>query len=291
MSFIQLGLWSDCLNNCRFCYLDKKERHKTTPTENKRNRILKAAEFAESSSAQRIGFIGGEFFCGQLKGCEDEWMYLLDTLARKDSEVLFTANLIGKQYFLGETLDGLDNDVNICTSFDLKGRFHSEAARASWFENVEGLHERNVSVVCTCILTQDFLEWDYDLPDWLEINFSNPTLSTRWYSHVDKDRYHELLLRDNHFFSLPKRKTAIGWMKNHPNFVRNYVNYCGSHPNNIYTFDVDDNLKEFSFDFTTSTKYNDPVCGHPYNARCYADSDKCMMCDAKLIAGTFDDLP
>ena len=290
MSFVQVSLWSDCTNDCSFCQLPRDVRFKTTSLEHKRKRLINAANFAKECSADRIGFIGGEFFQGQLKGCESEWMRLMEALAKSDSNALFTANLIGKPYYLLETLDVLNNEVTICTSFDQEGRFHSDGARTSWFNNIERLHGRGVHVVCTVIITQDFLEWDYSLPDWLEVNFNEPILSTHWYKSVDKVHYHESLIRDNQSFSLPKRRTTIEWMKKHPHIAKNYVDFGGSHPDDVYAFDADDELRELWFDYTTSVKYNDPICGHPYPARCYADSDRCMMCDAKLVVESLGDL-
>lgn len=279
--FVQIRLWDDCLNNCSFCSLQNRLR-KTT-TQSKKVRLRKSTELVRTFNSRQIGLLGGEFFEEQLKGCEDEWAELMKALLNTGAKLCLTASLIHKQHLLEETIELLGDRLTICTSYDEVGRFHTEAARANWFNNIEKLHEQGVNLFCTCIPTQEFFEAAYPLPDWLGVNFNDPHLGVDWLINIDKSDYHERLLAENDRFNLPKRRTAIHWMREHPQLMRNYTSYELTHSNTVYAFDEDDCLiiemegrREFDSCFNQS-------CGHPCFCQCYADSNKCMMCDAKHI--------
>ena len=93
---IQVRLWTDCYNNCLFCSIKNKG---ITKLEDKRERLKRLSELKES----KIGIIGGEFFEGQLKGIEEDW---LESIKNLNCDNLFiTANLINDQYLLKETLN------------------------------------------------------------------------------------------------------------------------------------------------------------------------------------------
>ncbi len=282
-AFIQIRLWKDCINNCSFCYL-KSHKDKKTTLSQKKTRLRKATELVTTFEAEKIGLIGGEFFEGQLEGCEDEWFGLVDALKNSGSRIFITANLIHDQYLLNETIDLFKKDLLICTSYDTVGRFHTEKQKEDWFRRVEFLHKDEVPMICHCVATQDFFEEDPKFPNWLPINLVDPHISYEWYLSVDKCEYNEKLLSQCDFFNFPKRETALSWFRKHPQSARNYSDYTGMHSDVIYAFDRND-----AFIFETegrlkSEEYNNPRCHHPWLGLCYADSKKCMICDAKFVS-------
>ena len=279
--FVQIRLWDDCINNCEFCSLQN--RCRKTPLKSKKVRLSKTTELVETLNSKQIGLIGGEFFEGQLKGCENEWMDLLHALLETEAQLPITANLIHKQHFLQETIDLLGKRLMLCTSYDEVGRFHTEAARANWLKNVEDLHNQGVHLFCTCIQTQEFLEATSPLPEWLGVNLCDPHLGVDWYINVDKANYHKHLVEENSLFHLPKRSTAIRWMRQNVDLTRCYVAYNDTHSSTIYSFDDNDCLEKEFENRLTAESYVNPECGHPYFCQCYADSGKCMMCDATRI--------
>lgn len=288
--FSQLSLWDNCTNSCEFCYQNSLGRSKeVTETRLRKERILKSIDFALEQKTEWLGFTGGDIFSGQLKFCESEWFELLNVLKEKSSKIFFTAHLIGEQYLLEETLGALDDNVMICTSYDAKGRFHSKEAVRSWFENVEHLHRAGIQLNCTSIVTQDFLSSRVALPDWLPINLQDPIVSAGWYATADKEHYHERLISDNFVFNLPMRGSAIAWFRKHLQSARSYHDYTNTHANNIYTFDSENNIYLADLNYTTDPKYTNPECQHPYSSLCYADSDKCMMCDAKNVVDSLSE--
>lgn len=279
--FLQIRPWDDCINKCTFCSLQN--RCRTTPIESKKCRLLKTTELVKQLKSKQIGILGGEYFEGQLKGCETEWMDLIVTLQNTNAQVYISANLIHKQYFLEETLQQLRNNVLLCTSYDEVGRFHTSSARANWLNNLSTLHDRGVNIFCTCIPTQEFFEANFTLPTWLGINLNDPHLGVDWYINVDKNHYHDHLIEENTLFNLPKRKTAIKWMRANPQITKQYASYDQTHSDTVFAFDKTDSLiKEFN-DRISSKDYSNPTCGHPFFCQCYSDSEKCMMCDAKRV--------
>ena len=289
-SFIQIRPWLDCINNCTFCSLQ--DRSRKTSLEQKKIRLNKTSELVKTLDAKTIGLIGGDFFEGQLKGCEKEWVGLLETLLKTQAQILITANLIHEQYFLDETIGLLKKRLLLCTSYDELGRFHTKQARDNWFAQIERLHNLGVNIFCTCIPTQDFLEAqiyeqpkaETKLPAWLNINLCDPHLGVDWYIHIDKNTYHEHLIKENTLFNLPKRKTAIQWMKQNPSAALRYADYNNTHSDTIYGFDKNNMFIKEIGERLNSRDFVNPACGHPFFSQCYADSNQCMMCDADHIA-------
>ena len=284
--FVQIRLWKDCINNCKFCYL-KAHSDRKTSVDQKKRRLVSACDLLKNLNAQKIGLIGGEFFEGQLQGCEDEWFKFIGSLKNADSEIFITANLIHEQHLLNETIEALNKEVLVCTSYDEDGRFHTEVAKNNWWKNVNDLHEQGVRVFCNCIATQDFFEAAPQFPEWLGFSLVDPHISLEWLLEVDKENYHENLLRDCNFFNFPKRRTAINWFKKHPQATRNYANYSHNHSNIIYGFNEHDEVELELQERIEGEFFNNPVCKHPHISSCYSDCNKCMMCDAQKIAESF----
>ena len=266
---IQVRLWNDCSNNCDFCSLGNKK--KITRPEDKRERILKLLELTDD----KIGIIGGEFFEGQLKGCEDEWLTMIKNLSCSD--LFITANLIYKSYLLKETLE-IRPDILLCTSYDTVGRFKNHNLKEDWLGRVNSLS----NVFCTIIPTQNMINDTFIDKIKCGINLCEPHLGIDWYNQVDKQHYHEHLIKENKLFNLPKRKDLLNWIIRHDNVLLLMKNYTKTHFNTILGFDENNEwIYEFNDRFHDSNFIAE--CGHPYFSRCYADSDKCLMCDLEEL--------
>ena len=280
--FVQIRPWMDCFNNCDFCSVNCYDKFSTV--EQKKLRLLQMASLVTSLEFERIGLFGGEFFEGQIRGCEDEWDKLLCALCESGSEILITAALIHEQYYLQETIDKLGDRLCLCTSYDAVGRFHTKRDEFNWRKRIKQIYDAKINLHCTVIPTEDFLTSEYNLPDWLTVNLNDPIIDVEWYMHVDKSRYHECFLAENHIFRLPNRATALRWFQKHPEITARYANYVNTHSSTLYGFDSDDNLIKELDDRFSDAGYMNPECGHPYFSKCYADSEKCMMCDAIVLS-------
>ena len=265
---IQVRLWTDCYNNCSFCSINDKF---FTLVKNKKERILKLSKLKHS----KIGIIGGEFFEGQLKGVEEEWLDMIKKIGC--DELFITANLINEQYLLKETLE-IRPDILICTSYDTVGRFKNDEQKYKWLELVHSLK----NVCCTIIPTEDMLN-DYFIDNIpCKINLCEPHLGIDWLKTVDKENYHCHLIEENKIFNLPKRNDLLKWLSKHPKTLELVKRYKNNHFDTILSFDINNN---FIYEFYN--RFNDKnfisECGHPHFSKCYSDSDNCMMCDIEEI--------
>ena len=265
---IQIRLWNDCSNNCSFCSLGQKN---ITKVEDKKERILKVSKLTDD----KIGIIGGEFFEGQLKGCEEEWLAMIKNLSCSD--LFITANLIYEPYLLKETLK-IRPDILICTSYDTVGRFKNQKLKEDWLSRVNSLS----NVFCTIIPTQDMINDSFIDRIKCGINLCEPHLGTEWLKNVDKKHYHDILIEENKIFNLPKRMNLLKWLLKHPHILQNMKNYKSTHFDTILNFDQNNNFIYESFERFEDNNFM-ADCGHPYFSRCYADSDKCLMCDLEEL--------
>ena len=267
---IQIRLWNDCYNNCAFCSI-KDKIHKWTSVEDKKARINKLLELSDDT----IGLIGGEFFEGQLHGCEQEWFNMIRKISC--DRLYITANLIHDQYLLEETLL-LRPDILLCTSYDTVGRFKNDIQKHIWLNRVKSLP----NVFCTIVPTQDMLNDPFVEEIKCGINLCEPHLGLDWLDKVDKESYHENLIRDNKIFNLPKRAELLAWLRKHPRTLELMKNYKNTHFSTILGFDDNNN-----FVCEVENRFNDnnfiAECGHPYFSRCYADSDRCLDCDLEEL--------
>ena len=265
---MQIRLWKDCTNGCTFCSLKNRE---TTKLEDKITRIKTIKDFHDT----KIGLIGGEFFEGQLRGCEEEWLSMIASL--RCDFLFISANLIQTPYLLNETLS-VRPDIVICTSYDTSGRFHKDGQKEAWLKRVKELRH----VFCTIIPTQDMLTDSFIDQIPCGINLCEPHLGVDWYKNVNKQHYHETLIKENNIFNLPKRNDLLKWMCKHPNVLQMIKNYKVTHFNDIYGFDSNNHIVSEVLHRFEDNNFR-AKCGHQYFSRCYADSDKCFACDMEEI--------
>lgn len=145
-TFLQFELWKDCNNKCKFCF----NNNATTSVQSKIERLNFVADKIQDipKGITRIGFIGGEFFDGQLKDDRVlmKFISILNEVLNNDKieQVLITTSLIYKDYkWLSYVLHYLTHleKLMICTSWDTKYRFHNVEAQIWWENNVSWLRQ------------------------------------------------------------------------------------------------------------------------------------------------------
>lgn len=165
--FIQYQLWQECNNGCKFCSernqfkIDKKWALKFT---------LDKLDNPEIYDYEEVGIIGGEIFDNQLEDKEvrDLFYELTDKIANiKHFKKFYVAtNLIyDMDKYLIPYLNHLKN-INLidktllCTSYDLKYRFHTEEMKKLWEDNMLKLHKifPELSTHIETIITQHFID-------------------------------------------------------------------------------------------------------------------------------------
>lgn len=144
-NFIQYELWKDCNNKCKFC------TNFLQPDVNKIESLKFVISDLDNISEKEcdLGLIGGEFFDSQIKNKEvNELFYkLIDTIEKKfkdhtikrlfiTSELIFDMNdyLFPFLEYISK-LNIIDKTV-LCTSYDIKYRFHNEKRKKLWEDNM-----------------------------------------------------------------------------------------------------------------------------------------------------------
>ena len=167
--FIQYELWKDCKCGCAFCY------NKGEPSSNKLHRLNLVKEKLLSEEIDlfdEIGFIGGEFFDGQLENLEIKnrfyELFKICSDRYKDLKLnkicICTSLIFDVKNYLLDFLEFL-KELNLlsitvlCTSYDTKYRFYTEERENLWKNNLIYLHEKypTLKIHTETLLTQDFI--------------------------------------------------------------------------------------------------------------------------------------
>ena len=275
---IQFRLWDDCNNRCSFCSLRDRQRNHTIRELIERLDAL--TQIIPSITEKEVGLIGGELFISSDKAFIEAWMRLIDAINESDINTLYLATNLLNFEPLEYALMRLEKDVWVCTSYDEVGRFRTIEDKFKWWATVKDIHEMDRKVHCTMIPSQELITGDFEPPGWMDCDLCEPIVTCEWYRDVDKKHYREELLSKCQIH-LPRRKDMITWFSKHPAILENYIKQADTHASDILEF-VDNDFKDT---YTNRFCKNLAPCGHQYWSRCYADSDKCMMCDAKMIKG------
>jgi hypothetical protein len=276
--FGQIRPWLDCDRNCEFCYL--RENKIGTTLAEKKERLMKITRliYGEMMDNDTIGLIGGELFC--FDGLDSEWRCVADSLKLSQAKriMLGTHLLSGVDRMIKFAKMLRPKDVQFCTSYDSKGRF-KEGEYELWLENMEKVHEAGFKVVCSCTMTDEFVNDPIELPEWVEFKIQSVFTTEEWLDNIlseqiTPEHYNECLKKTVNV-NLAKREDALRWFMKHPKAAKSYSQYVYEHASRIWDFKKGQYVsKEFICNVPAP-------CGHPYIAYCYGDSCKCSMCDAE----------
>lgn len=279
--FGQIRPWLDCDRACDFCYL--RENRQVTTLSQKKERLMKISRllYGCMKDNDTIGFIGGELFC--FDGLDSEWRCVADAvrMCQANRVMIGTHLLSGVDRLIWFAKMLRPKDVQVCTSYDSKGRF-KEGEYELWLKNMEKVHEAGFKVVCSCTMTDEFVKDPIELPEWVEFKIQSVFTTEEWLddvlqTQIPTDEYCARL-RDTVNVKLASREDAIKWFRKHPKAAKSYSEYVYEHASLIWDF-KDGNYvsKEFICNWPAP-------CGHPYIAYCYGDSNKCSMCDAEEVS-------
>ena len=222
--FLQFELWKDCNNNCRFCFSRlQKDVDKVKSMEE----IYKILSSSIVQEYDIIGFIGGEFFNGQIKTTEihDNFYLLIDKIIeylKKNTIKKFyiTATLIQKSHDdLIEFLDyinfhNLIDRILLCTSYDVKYRFHNNIGKELWEQSIKLLHNKypflkiHTEIICTQALINSMINHEFDLVKFkkefnVSVDFLEPNTA---FENVNEFKKRLPLF-------LPTRNSFLIWLK------------------------------------------------------------------------------
>lgn len=319
---LQFELWEECNSGCKFCYLGANNRF--TSDDIKLSNINQTIDAISINNLDEnvdcLGYIGGEFFQGQLhdKNVKNAFMKLIDCtnhllISKRIHEVWISASLlIGDQHDLYECLSHIDDKSKlwILTSYDTMGRFHSASQYQHWVNCIHQLKSvyPEINVNITSIVTGDFIDHylQNDLSDLTNVLhkykcalFLKPTCiigQVPLHSEAFRQSKHSTNSIVPNFF--PTRSQML-------KFLTQYHQYESSFDyNKLFNITYRaDYLKTFGHRYKLAHRekdtYNEtfemnmqdvsnvilPIhkCHHSRQYQCYVDSDECLICDKQMV--------
>ena len=314
---IQYELWRECNCKCTYCTLgiDNCLTSNELKLQSMQTAIDEMKQF-KSNEHQTVGFIGGEFFQGQLNTPEIKSKFmeliteannLLNNNIVKDLW-LNASLLIGNQDDLYEAINLIDDKTKlwILTSYDSIGRFHTPKMLETWQYHMKNIHNLypEIKLNTTSILTGDFIEKylndNIDIKEFKATYHTNLFLKTTvkpgHLSHLSKqeindkignffptqERFQEFL------FTFYMREGAEEYHKLFSNDLRAdevRKNFNDENKRNI-KFIRDKNTLEETID-CIDEHIDNLSCGHSTIYQCYVDSDDCCICNKQEIGELF----
>lgn len=320
MKSLQFEVWQECSQQCSFCYIGKNNRE--TTEERKLQSLRQIREKLEEPGLfekyDNISLIGGEFFQGQIRSerVREEFFDIVEkiagfmregkirsswisaTLTREPSEDLIRC----VEAFRGIPVENPSDGLWLITSYDAMGRFHVPEQEIQWRKNLKELKKRfpyvkfNTTVILTGRMADEILAGNFDFRKFssemgTSLFFKQP--SPGEYGHGDiragVEEFGKILPG---FF--PKRRQYIDMMKKilaeWPEFYEKLFNV---------EFRADDLYRNFNEDKSMHLVerhkgelvevYGKETnrCGHIMEYSSYEDSDRCMLCDKKMVQRMF----
>lgn len=306
---LQYELWQECNNRCKYCTLGKYAI--STPTEMKIEAIGTAIvelQDLKQGDVSTLGFIGGEFFQGQLNDSEVKtaFMDLIDLSNHLLNEGIIenlwlNATLtLGTQIHLYEALDRIDqtDKVWILTSYDTQGRFHNKDMFVNWENQLARLKllypeiRRNTTMIITGDFIHKYMADEIDLQRFSQKYDTSIFLKTP----VKPDDKGTLTTAEiNNEMGFEFFPTQIDFVK----FLFKFKEKEGEEAfNNLFSNELkaeelhknfnDEELRNVTFhrskDFvetldTDKKEIETLPCGHSGIYNCYSDQDGCAICD------------
>lgn len=302
-NMLQYGVWPNCTNNCDFCLRLNRE------TYTKEQQLFWLSAINENIKninwkqdfPYGISLLGGELFYIQDKDIQNAFMQVIQTIIEyvlidelPHARFSTVTNGLYKPNFLYHVIDYIKERVGIerCDvnfSYDLKYRYKTEAARLTALNNILSFQKRyNYAVGVQMILTQ------YVIDLWKQGQF-------------DANEFCKTVIPGCQLAFLYPHPVHTGKVLSDFNFRRTdflqFVQYLKRSNYAVYYAFVNSTKNSGTFKYTglrfrhkpdlNKLKTQQAVlsdgkevlsdCGHSTLYRCYADSDKCVLCDLQML--------
>ncbi len=331
----QWEVWSMCNNLCSYCYLGKENRHTDKERQMKSLTDLHMAlDNLDYRIYNNVSLIGGDFFQGQIDEPEvhDSFMDIIEKIAKayhdnKLGSVWITCTLtLGDQHHLYEMLEIFkkyecfpreeygSSGIWLCTSWDIKGRFHTEDRLKNWDYHMLNVQKNYpwVKFNTTIILMEPFCQAVID-GIWSPREFSEKYKTSLFFKQVglgkiaeevdvgddsqsEIEKYNKTKVATNDvlgFTFCPHRHVMLECLRK---FAIDYPEFYDRLYNIKYRADeLHRNFNDTMGDMATRRNKNSAnetdvvmenslnTCGHMINYMAYIDSSKCCICDKKMI--------
>lgn len=300
-NMVQYGVWSNCCNACKFCLREERIPYTKEQQLLSLEKIKKNLDYIDWKNQFNYGIslLGGELYYITDKELQNSFLELIDMIIEKilkistntDCKYSTVTNGLYEPSFLYKVIDKIVDavsieKVDINFSYDLKYRFKNEEDRLLVLKNINDFHKRyNYCVGVQMILTQ------YVIDFWKEGKF-------------DVNVFMEKEIPGNQLCFLYPHPIHSGFVLDDFNFKRSdflqFMRYLKYANYNIYWSFIQSTKNSCSFKYTglkdriMSNYDQKPLlsdgkelinekCGHSILYKCYADCDKCVLCDLQML--------
>ncbi len=276
-------LWSNCTNQCDFCWQCKKHDPLTFLNEKEMLECLNevSIKLDQINKGDDVLLVGGEILASYFNSVNISLKRLFDKcidLIKKDQirYLYINTNLLYKDktnldYILSKFTD-IEDRLKFTTSFDIYGRFKTQEVKNIFLTNLEYIRDKypKINVVVNSIVTKQLIESNFDFLKFKE-NMKLKYINFIPYIPVEDDRS-----MDTNFLSIAK--FLISREKIWPGYIKFYINDFNNNQNKrLYEY-----KKSVGFEECTS-KYVE--CGHNVNFKKVTRDDECYICKLKEIFG------
>lgn len=303
MAMVQYDLWNNCSNHCDFCLIYRKRILSKEKMIERIDEIIENIDYVgdrwTTDFSDGVSLLGGELYFITDPDVQDKFMELIDhiidkiLLPNKDKVCKYSTvtNGIYEPSFLFRVIDHIVEragvqfvDVNF--SYDLKYRFHSEESRLLCLENMRKFSERynyriGAQMVVTGYLIDMINNGEFDIGEFQTKIVPNSIVEFLYPHEVHTGK----VLTDFQF-TREKFIKFLVWLKE--NYYENFINYHDSIVNSsIFKYTGLYIREDWSVDIephlSDGKEIINPACGHSVLYQCYADCDKCILCDIARI--------
>ena len=310
---IQFELWRECNCKCTYCTLGNDNNYTSEELKlNSINTAINEIKKFKKDEYDVLGFIGGEFFQGQLN---------TDELRNKFFELIGISNdllnnniirelwinaslLLGNQKDLYNLINLIDKKSNlwILTSYDTLGRFHTEKMLETWDYHMKNIHNLypEVKLNTTIIITNNFIT------KYLNDEFNIKNFKSKYNTNI----FLKTTVKPGHLMKLSKQEInqIIGdFFPTKKQFIKflykfklkeGIDEYNNLFSNNLRAEEV---RKNFNDEYRRNIKFirdkhtlketiyiedefiDSLPCGHSSIYQSYVDSDDCSICDKQKL--------
>lgn len=273
-------LWSNCTNQCDFCWQCKKHDANTILTPNEMIDSIYATrkKLNMIHNGDDVLLVGGEILANYDDKVSNELQFLiLDCIKRiKEDKIRYfyiNTNLLFKDrknlIYLLNAIAGYESRLKFTTSFDIYGRFKTKESEKLFLDNLRFIHSKypKVNIVVNSIITKQLVETDFNFNEFKK-KYGIKYINFIPYIPVKEDR-----IMDTDFGGIIS--VLAKCEKDNPGFLKFYIN----------DFDLNQNKKLYEY-----TKNNGYVvctsklssCHHNENFKKVLNGE-CYICKLKEI--------
>lgn len=293
----QAGVWPNCCNSCKFCLREERIPYSKKEQLEKLERLkenIKHIDWKDEFSFG-ISLLGGELYYITDTELQESFLELIDVIIEyilkvsKNPSCKYSTvtNGLYDPTFLYKVVDKIINAVGIDRldlnfSYDLKYRFKSKEDADLVLKNINEFHRKynyyvNVQMILTQYIINLWKEGLFDVNKFIDEKIPGNILSFLYPHPV----YTGYKLKDFNFNRQDLIAFVLDLKKINPTVYLNFLLSVKNSATFKYTMlqNPKADPKTDKPHLTNGKEILNPNCGHSILYQCYADSDKCLLCD------------